>query len=68
MSPEESGDWGRHRGGHRDPVGTVLTGVWAIGHAVTVFLLGTAVVNQLDSGPHGLANTALSAPDREPLA
>ncbi|MER7752677.1 MULTISPECIES: hypothetical protein [unclassified Kitasatospora] len=46
----------------------MLTGVWALGHVITVLLLGTAVVNQLDADHHGLAHTALSAPDREPPA
>ncbi|MET8697360.1 hypothetical protein ABZW10_00570 [Kitasatospora sp. NPDC004723] len=68
MTTDKAGARGRHRGESHDPVGVVLTGVWALGHVVTVFLLGTTVVNQLDADHHGLAHTSLAAPDHEPLA
>jgi hypothetical protein len=66
MTAELTTAGGRHRGEHRDSVGTVLTGFWALGHVVTVFLLGTSVVHQLDSGHRDPMQTAYSAPDSEP--
>lgn len=68
MTDEQNLISGRHRGEHRDPVGAVLTGIWALGHVVTVFLLGTVVVNQMDSERSGPMQTAHSVPDREPPA
>ncbi|MER7702030.1 hypothetical protein ABTX81_03890 [Kitasatospora sp. NPDC097605] len=69
MTVNRSGIPGRHRGEHRDPVGTVLTGVRALGHVVTVFLLGTSVLNHLEAADHqGLAHPARSVPDHEPPA
>ncbi len=68
MTSDGTGARGQHHGERRDPVGAVLTGVWALGHVVTVFLLGTAAVNQLDADHHGLAHISLAAPDHEPPA
>ncbi|MFJ8477680.1 hypothetical protein [Kitasatospora sp. NPDC094011] len=42
---------GRHRGEHRDPIGTVLTGLWAAGHLVTISLLGAVTHDHL-TGHH----------------
>ncbi|MGA5817110.1 hypothetical protein ACPC54_04515 [Kitasatospora sp. NPDC094028] len=68
MTDEQNLTTGRHRGEHRDPVGAVLTGIWALGHVVTVFLLGTAVSHQLDSEHSSPMQMAHSVPDREPPA
>ncbi|MEV7924794.1 hypothetical protein [Kitasatospora sp. NPDC088779] len=68
MTDERNPVGGRHRGEHRDPVGAVLTGIWALGNVVTVFLLGTAVVSQMDSEHSGPMQMAYSVPDREPPA
>lgn len=59
---------GRHRGQHRDPVGAVLAGIRALGHVVTVLLLGGSIIHQLDSDHLGSPQAARSAPDAAPLA
>ncbi|GLW52902.1 hypothetical protein [Kitasatospora phosalacinea] len=43
----------RRRSAARDPIGSVLTGLWALGHVLCLALLGTAV-------QHHLATSALS--------
>ncbi|BAJ28194.1 hypothetical protein KSE_23760 [Kitasatospora setae KM-6054] len=59
---------GRHRGRHRDPVGAALAGLWALGNAAVITLLGASVHNQLDhrTGPHGMAPASSS--DVEPYS
>ncbi|MFF4339430.1 hypothetical protein ACFY00_05745 [Kitasatospora sp. NPDC001540] len=66
MTIERNSAGSRHRGEHRDPVGAVLTGFWALGHVVTVLLLGTSTAHQLDPDHLGPMRTPQSAPDREP--
>ncbi|MFJ5228826.1 hypothetical protein ACIQBJ_02895 [Kitasatospora sp. NPDC088391] len=36
----------RRRSGARDPIGSALTGLWALGHVLSLALLGTAVQHQ----------------------
>ncbi|MFJ1703293.1 hypothetical protein [Kitasatospora sp. NPDC088346] len=59
---------GRHRGAHRDPLGTVLTALWGLGHIATLALLGTAAQHQLGAEPQFAAPPARAVPDREPTA
>jgi hypothetical protein len=54
---------GRHRGAHRDPLGTALTGFWVLGHVAAALLLGTSVLHASDSGQLA-PQAAQSASDR----
>ncbi|MQS37817.1 hypothetical protein [Streptomyces katsurahamanus] len=50
----------------RDPTGSVLTGFWALGHIITLLLLGATALHQHGSLDLGSPRTDLpqgSAPD-----
>ncbi|KJK56032.1 hypothetical protein [Saccharothrix sp. ST-888] len=57
---------GRHRGAHRDPLGTAFTVLWGLGHVVTLALLGIVAQHQLDAEHQFAAPPARVLPDREP--
>lgn len=57
---------GRHRGAHRDPVGTALTALWGLGHVVTLALLGVATDHQLSTDHPVAAPPPRSLPDHDP--
>ncbi|MFJ9459133.1 hypothetical protein ACIRST_29105 [Kitasatospora sp. NPDC101447] len=59
---------GRHRGTHRDPLGTVLTVLWGLGHIATLALLGTAAQHQLGAEHQFAAPPTRTLPDRESTA
>ncbi|MFI5803715.1 hypothetical protein [Streptomyces sp. NPDC051561] len=49
-----------------DPVGTVLTWLWAVGSVTAVVGLGALVHDELAADRDGLASPALTAPDTSP--
>ncbi|MFJ1938368.1 hypothetical protein ACIOGZ_37645 [Kitasatospora sp. NPDC088160] len=53
----------RRRGQHRDPVGAFLGGLWAVGNAVVIALLGVIVQDHFDTARPGAHPAANSAPD-----
>jgi hypothetical protein len=57
---------GRHRGEHRDPVGTALAVLWGLGHVVTFALLGIAADHQLSADHPVAAPPARALPDHGP--
>ncbi|WP_030061875.1 MULTISPECIES: hypothetical protein [Streptomyces] len=57
---------GRHRGEHRDPVGTALTVLWSLGHVAALALLGIAANHQLSTDHQVAAPPARTSPDHDP--
>jgi hypothetical protein len=56
---------GRHRGAHRNPVGTALTALWGLGNIVALLLLGIATQHQLGAEHEVSAPPVRSLPDHE---
>lgn len=59
---------GRHRGEHRDPLGTALATLWVLGHIATLTLLGITAQHQLGAEHQSAAPPSRSLPDRTPAA
>ncbi|WP_033258417.1 MULTISPECIES: hypothetical protein [Kitasatospora] len=68
MEAVERPHHGRHRGDHRDPVGTALTVLWGLGHLVTLALLGVAADHQLSADHPVAAPPAQALPDHDTTA
>ncbi|MEV8323534.1 hypothetical protein [Kitasatospora sp. NPDC056731] len=66
MEAVERPHQGRHRGAHRDPVGTALTVLWGLGHVITLALLGATADHQLSTDHPVAAPPARSLPDHDP--
>ncbi|MFI1885012.1 hypothetical protein [Streptomyces jumonjinensis] len=56
---------GPHRAERRDPLGTVLTGCWALGQLAALLLLGAIGVHQTDLDVLPVRPATQSEPDRE---
>ncbi|HJD80237.1 hypothetical protein [Kitasatospora aureofaciens] len=54
---------GVHRAADRDPLGRVLTWLWALGHLIVLTLLGVTAHDQLSSDHLGPVLTADHEPD-----
>lgn len=59
---------GRHRGEQRDPLGAALAALWALGHIVTLTLLGIIANDQLGAVHQSAAPPARSSPTARPLS
>ncbi|MGW2251324.1 hypothetical protein ACWCXH_14085 [Kitasatospora sp. NPDC001660] len=57
---------GRHRSADRDPVGTTLTALWVLGHAVVLGLLSIPIQHDVEADAMDRAGSSTSVPDTLP--